>query len=342
MTTIFLAIDIAAYQEIVLTSLSQIQSTSLVLIGIAILLQILSIILSLRNGNSRDADRPLGHLYRSILYMFLLSFYSSWIIPYTGFAIVIQKGYSFSESEMKTYRQDVLAKTLDRLNKAKYGGTAAEDELLRKNGHSNEFIAELNKNAESRKYYLSLAKQKELSVQLSGGKGDDTSWFDKLIDGVSLMVLGGPAKIAALAVLPLVRDISIVLVEIMTLLVTVFFPLAFVYSSIPRMEDTVIPIFMLIIAIRLWLIIILGLDQLRFTFDEIYNKVDMPAGDVNFQIIYPWVFIGLYIFTPKVLEIFWPSRASNLGSLVNVGVTYMMNAAKTALTKGMSSLSGSM
>jgi hypothetical protein len=304
--------------------------------GIAILMQILSIILSLRKGNSSDADRPLGHLFRSILYILLLSFYTGWIVPFTGFAIVIQDAYTPSAQEMKDYRKNFLAKTFDKLNNTKYSGTKEQDELLRKNGLSEQQIADMKPDASKRDFFVSLAKQNELAAQLSGGKIADIPWYEK----VGAEIIGGTAKIAALAILPLVRDISLSLVEIMTLLITAFFPLAFVYSSIPRMEDTVIPIFMILIAVRLWNVIIWGIDQLNFTFDEIY-QLPMP-GNMNFVAIYPWVFIGLYIFTPRVLEVFWPSRVSNLASTVNVGVTYMMNAAKTALTKGMSSLSGSM
>lgn len=322
--------NVTAYQEIILSTFSAFQSVSITLISVAILMQIVSLIFALRKGDSRAGERSLDHLYKAIIYIFFMTFYTAWIVPYTSFAILIEEVYTPSVD--KGYRESFLDKTFDKLN-----GALNEDSLLRADGLKGWEITAGKKLGIIRKFQISKAKKNALNKQLTGGVGSDGDpWYDVL----SSQLVGGIGSIAAYTVMPLVRDISIVLINIMTLLVTAFFPLAFVYSSIPKMEDTVIPIFMLIIGIRLWGVILWGLDQLQFVFDQVYElKLD---GDANFRTIYPWVFIGLYIFIPKVLEVFWPSRASNLTSAVSVGVTYMMNAAKTALTKGMSSLSGSM
>ncbi|MCA6367691.1 MAG: hypothetical protein IM631_13155 [Cytophagales bacterium] len=338
MKTIFLSIDpnaqvtlfkTTAYQELILTTFSAFQQISIVLISIAILMQIISIIFALRKGDSRAGERALDHLYKAIIYIFFVTFYTSWIVPYTKFAILIEEVYTPIDDG---YRKNFLDNTFKKLN-----GEVNADSLLRASGLKDWEIAAGKKVDIIRNFQISKAKTNALNKQLTGGGGSDGDpWYDV----ITSQAIGGIGAIAAYTVMPLVRDISIVLINIMTLLVTAFFPLAFVYSSIPRMEDTVIPIFMLIIGIRLWGVILWGLDQLQFIFDEAYKlKFD---GDANFRLIYPWVFIGLYIFIPKVLEVFWPSRASSLTTAVSVGVTYLMNAAKTALTKGMSSLSGSM
>jgi hypothetical protein len=242
---------------------------------------------------------------------------------------------------MTNYRKKVLTKMLDRANESLDQDSLLTASLTPEQRVELDKISKTDQSANKEKSkqfkeMLLYNAKMDAMYKTIGGSSEEAPWYESF--GADF--LGFPATVALSILSPIVRDLSIMMVDVMVLIVIAFLPFAFVFSSIPKTQDTVVPTLLLLVAIKLWQVVIWGLDQLRAIFEVIY--AGNMAGDMNFKALFPWIFLGLYIFVPKVLDIFWSHRASNLASSLNVGVTYALAAAKSAATSGMSNLSKSM
>ncbi|MCA6429148.1 MAG: hypothetical protein IM613_06905 [Cytophagales bacterium] len=333
------------------------QAGATILIAVCIVahLAVLAIKLMLKPTQGNH-EQSVTHILTVIFYWLAMLSYNEWAPQLRVFANIVANQFQ-PTTENKTYRKQFY----DQLNKnrvAKENAIAKNVETVRKsfqstgplNGTPNPWggggtsidpgasSTPLTPNSPQAQSFNQRTQLELDAYQLSETvklhrKTPENSIVGDVADGAAAFVFLTVGYTASSILLPLVRDLGQLLVDVFTCLVLLFLPLTFVHSAIPGAKGHVFEVILLLLAVQLWVVGRVAVDSLMFVFEDNMTLLLMSSdpADRNLVGLYNFVFIGLYVGLPALIAVFWPSTGSNVATLLNVGVTM---AVKTAIEGG--------